>query len=239
MYLSTQVVRMRKMYLDRNGNLRAQIVSAIQNDIFTNRKVGDKLPSEAEYASAFNVTRSTVQKALKDLEQMNLIEKIQGKGSFVHQTKPHVKLFNFKGFTDYAHQIGAEAVNKIISAKVNKDQYILRRLRLIKTDQSLIPMTLDESIINLKKFPGVDNYDFSKQSLYEVIRQEYKTYPSTSSLRMTAISANKEEAKLLDCSEKSALLQAEGIVHDQSGEVVENVKVIYSNYAEFDLTLGM
>ena len=38
---------------------------------------------------------------------------------------------------------------------------------------------------------------------------------------------------------KSALLQAEGIVHDQSGEVVENVKVIYSNYAEFDLTLGM
>ncbi|WP_225357098.1 UTRA domain-containing protein [Limosilactobacillus reuteri] len=71
------------------------------------------------------------------------------------------------------------------------------------------------------------------------MRQEYKTYPSTSSLRMTAISANKEEAKLLDCSEKSALLQAEGIVHDQSGEVVENVKVIYSNYAEFDLTLGM
>lgn len=100
-------------------------------------------------------------------------------------------------------------------------------------------MTLDESIISLKKFPGLDKYDFSKQSLYEVIRQEYKTYPSTSSLRMTAISANKEEAKLLDCSEKSALLQSEGIVHDQSGEVVENVKVIYSNYAEFDLTLGM
>ena len=48
MYLSTQVVRMVIMYLDRNGNLRAQIVSAIQNDIFTNRKAGDKLPSETE-----------------------------------------------------------------------------------------------------------------------------------------------------------------------------------------------
>ncbi|MBB1078784.1 GntR family transcriptional regulator [Limosilactobacillus sp. STM2_1] len=231
------------MYLDRNSNLRAQIVSAIQNDIFTNRKVGDKLPSEAEYAEMFNVTRSTVQKALKDLEQMNLIEKVQGKGSFVHQTKPHVKLFNFKGFTDYAHQIGAIAVNKIVSTEIVKENgrslYKLRRLRLIKTDQKLTPMTLDESIIDLQKFPKLDQYDFSKQSLYEVIRQEYKVYPSTSLLRMSAISANKEEAQMLDCNEHSALLQAEGIVHDQSGEVVERVKVIYSHYAEFDLTLGM
>ena len=243
MYLSTQVVRMVIMYLDRNGNLRAQIVSAIQNDIFSNRKAGDKLPSETEYSKMFDVTRTTVQKALKDLEQMNLIEKVQGKGSFVRQTKPRVKLFNFKGFSDYARQIGAVAVNRIISAEIKhengRELYFLRRLRLIKADQNLTPMTLDESVLDLQRFPGLNGYDFSKQSLYETIRQEYKTYPSTSLLRMSAHSADTEEAQLLDCDEHSALLQAEGIVHDQNGETVERVKVIYSHYAEFDLTLGM
>ena len=100
-------------------------------------------------------------------------------------------------------------------------------------------MTLDESVLDLQRFPGLNNYDFSKQSLYETIRQEYKTYPSTSLLRMSALSANQAEAQLLDCDEHSALLQAEGVVHDQNGETVEKVKVIYSHYAEFDLTLGM
>ena len=115
----------------------------------------------------------------------------------------------------------------------------MRRLRLIKADQNLTPMTLDESVLDLQRFPGLNDYDFSNQSLYETIRQEYKTYPSTSLLRMSALSANQEEAKLLDCDEHSALLQTEGIVHDQNGETVERVKVIYSHYAEFDLTLGM
>ncbi|MFR0771804.1 MAG: winged helix-turn-helix domain-containing protein [Limosilactobacillus pontis] len=66
------------MDLQRTSNsLRAQIVLAIQNDIFNNREVGDKLPSEADYAKEFNVTRSTVQKALKDLQRMNLIKRFK------------------------------------------------------------------------------------------------------------------------------------------------------------------
>ncbi|KGO27496.1 hypothetical protein Q757_07910, partial [Oenococcus alcoholitolerans] len=138
------------MYLQRNTNsLRSQIVQSIQHDIFSNRKVGDQLPSEAKYAEEFGVTRSTIQKALKDLQQMNLITRVQGKGSFVHQTQPHVKLFNFKGFSDYAHEIGLEPINKVLSKKIIKKhgtEFLeLERLRLLKSQESIIPMTIDHS----------------------------------------------------------------------------------------------
>lgn len=245
MYLSTQAVRMEFiMDLKRSNNsLREQIVLAIQNDIFNNREVGEKLPSEAEYANEFNVTRSTVQKALKDLQRMNLIKKIQGKGSFVHQTQPKIKLFNFKGFSDYAQQIGVTPVNKILEKKVitdgsNKTLY-LKRLRMFNSDNTLIPMTVDESRISLNQFHGLEKYDFSKESLYSIIRQEYKTIPSTTLLRMSAVVADEELAQNLQCKVHDPLLQAQGIVHDEEGKIVEKAKVTYSNFAEFDLTLGI
>lgn len=226
-----------------NNSLRAQIVLAIQNDIFNNREVGDKLPSEADYAKEFNVTRSTVQKALKDLQQMNLVKRIQGKGSFVHQTQPKVKLFNFKGFSDYAQQVGATPVNKILDQQVITDGgnriFYLKRLRMFNSDGNLIPMTVDESRISLNQFHGLEKYDFNKESLYSVIRQNYKIIPSTTLLRMSAVAADEELAANLQCNLHDPLLQAQGVVHDEEGRVVEKVKVTYSNFAEFDLTLGI
>lgn len=46
-----------------------------------------KLPTEMEIASKFEVSRITVIRALKDLEQEDLIERIQGSGSYVKETK--------------------------------------------------------------------------------------------------------------------------------------------------------
>lgn len=46
-------------------------------------KEGDRVPSEKELADQFNVSRITSKKALELLSQNKLIERIQGKGSFV------------------------------------------------------------------------------------------------------------------------------------------------------------
>lgn len=41
-----------------NKTTRKQIVSSIQMDIIKNRKIGEKLPSESEYANLFGTARS-------------------------------------------------------------------------------------------------------------------------------------------------------------------------------------
>lgn len=47
-------------------------------------KSGDQLPTEAEISKQYNVSRITSKRALTELENANLIYRIQGKGSFVN-----------------------------------------------------------------------------------------------------------------------------------------------------------
>ena len=243
MNLSTQVVKGDLIMDFNNNNLKSQITAAIQSDIFNNYEVGDKLPSESEYAKKFDVSRTTVQKAMKEVYRMNLITKKQGKGSFVKMKQPKVVMFNFRGFSDYVYEIGSEPVTKILTKnKVklgNKYFLILRRLRSMKTEEKIIPLTLDESILDLTKYPELDQIDFEKNSLYKVLRERYKVFPATTNLRMSAITADAEIAHNFNCKFKEALLQAEGTVFDSDLNMVEKVRVVYSDYADFKLALGI
>ena len=46
---------------------------------------GDRLPSEADLVAEFGLSRMTVNRALRELEQEGLVERVQGVGSFVAQ----------------------------------------------------------------------------------------------------------------------------------------------------------
>lgn len=54
-------------------------------------KKGERVPSEKELAAHFNVSRITSKKALEMLSQYKLIERIQGKGSFVAEVLPDLQ----------------------------------------------------------------------------------------------------------------------------------------------------
>lgn len=49
----------------------------------TNLKVGDRLPSERELASALRVSRPLLREALRKMESLNLVEVLPGKGIFI------------------------------------------------------------------------------------------------------------------------------------------------------------
>ena len=44
---------------------------------------GERLPSEAELTETFGVSRMTVNRALRELHQEGMVERVQGVGSFV------------------------------------------------------------------------------------------------------------------------------------------------------------
>lgn len=46
-------------------------------------RAGDRLPSEAELCAQFQVSRMTVNRALRELQQVGLLRREQGRGSFV------------------------------------------------------------------------------------------------------------------------------------------------------------
>lgn len=223
-----------------NRSVRAQIVADIQNHILKDMQPGDKLPSEAEYAAQYEVTRSTIQKALKDLEDLQMINRIQGKGSFVKLKNPKIDMFNFKGFSDYALQMGAEPVTRVLKKEViDNHLLLLQRLRGIKTGGQTIQLTLDESRLDLTMFPGLDQYDFAKQSLYQTLRKEFGVYPATANLLVSPIMPTVEQSGLLEVAETQPLLQVTGQVRTGENDLVEDIKVIYSNQSNFKFVVGV
>lgn len=73
------------------------IKHAIETQMFN---VGDKLPTEKELSGQFDTTVLTVNKAMKNLENVGYLKRIQGKGSFVTKhSKLQKQIGSFNSFT--------------------------------------------------------------------------------------------------------------------------------------------
>ncbi len=73
--------------------LYEQIFNHVFNQIKEGElKAGDRVHSEKELADQFNVSRITSKKALELLSQYKLVERIQGKGTFVADSLPDLQI---------------------------------------------------------------------------------------------------------------------------------------------------
>jgi GntR family transcriptional repressor for pyruvate dehydrogenase complex len=71
------------------GNIIAQAADEIRRLVRGNRlPEGARLPSEHELCERLHISRSSVREALRVLEAVGLVEKIQGKGVFVRKQRP-------------------------------------------------------------------------------------------------------------------------------------------------------
>jgi len=73
---------------NENRTLYMHIMEDLEHKISSNiLKPGDKLPTELELAKLYNVSRTTSQRALAELERKGLIDRKRGKGSFVSSSR--------------------------------------------------------------------------------------------------------------------------------------------------------
>ena len=71
--------------LDPNKPIYQQVAQQILQDIKEGKlRPGDRLPTERELAAQLGVARGTVKKAYRELADNNLVEVIQGSGTYVH-----------------------------------------------------------------------------------------------------------------------------------------------------------
>lgn len=160
-----------------------KIVEDIRHDILSGKlKHGEKICSENEIISKYRVSSTTARKSLDILRKDNLIESIQGKGSFVIRSNIYRSL---KKITSFSENIKGQAltpssqlIEKTIfggyteyhkKLNLNEDEKILK-LQRVKYG-SKIPLVISTRYINIKYFPGIENIDLS-DSLYEI----YKSY---------------------------------------------------------------
>ena len=93
-----------------------QLVDILLEEIDTKLKPNDKMMSEREICTKYDVSRTTVRQALSELENMGYIYKRPGKGTFVATlNRDKENLMDFYSFTEQMRQQGKVPSTQILS----------------------------------------------------------------------------------------------------------------------------
>lgn len=195
---------------------------------------GTHLPTEAELASQFNVSRATVREALRGLVERGLIEKRQGVGSIVTNTKIDELLPGLASFSAEMEARGFKVTSDVLDlgcvvppARVLNALHLppgsevvkVRRLRFVNEKPFLISTSYLPPEISLDE-------DFSG-SLYELLENVYGYRITAGRTSIEAGLADDLEAPLLDTESGKAVLRITWLALADRNEPIEYSETTY------------
>lgn len=205
-----------------------------------NLKPGEKLPSESELRDKLKVSRHTVRKALSELEMDGIVQRKQGKGTFVSVPQLKQELPYLKGFTEEMKSRGYEPGSRLIEyRKVSGEELpeelsdfdltaavkIIRQRLANDLPLGIHTVYVPEEIANSINFPSPDN-DRKNQSLYEEFeRAGYQIQGGTENL--SARPASGFESEYLDVEEGDPLLVVKRLTFSEETSLLEYVEALY------------
>lgn len=202
-----------------------------------NLKEGDRLPPERELCEMLDVSRTTLLGAVAQLISRNVIESREGSGTY---TKPRRPVSILGVSFDYSEVV--RAVGKVPGARVLSQDIIdadealaerleldegsevfrLRRLRLADGE----PTSIELSHIPYDLCPGIEQSDFSKTALYDVLYDEYGLDATYWSERIKIVSLTEEEAGQLSCEPGSPAFLQRAVAYSRKMIPVEYLRSV-------------
>jgi GntR family transcriptional regulator len=233
---SKDLSRVFKNAVDRNSPIPyyVQVKQALQEYIeHSYRQPGDQLPGEPELCRLFDVSRTVIRQALREMQYEGMIVKRKGKGTFVAEPKIVEHLFqNLTGFYQDMVERGFTPVTKILkqelvpaSPKVagylglDPGVSVIQIYRLRSVED--VPIILDNTYLPYALCPKVLDTDLTSRSLYAFLEQEYGFVIARGRRTLEAVAANEYEASLLEVDAGSPLLLLDSVSYLDNGVPIE------------------
>ncbi len=153
--------------------IKRQIVSKISSGEWPS---GHRAPSEKELSEAFQVSRMTVNRALRELSLEGLLVRVQGLGTFVSRDKAGAALMAVRNIADEisARPDHRHSTRVIVLEKIPADAAIARQLELeagapafhsilLHYDNQL-PVQIEDRYVNGRVAPDYLNVDFTRET---------------------------------------------------------------------------
>lgn len=221
-----------------------QISEYIREKIYSQEwTVGDQVPTEHKLMESFGVSRGTAQKAIMTLVEHGLLERKQGKGTFV--AKPVIKRPVDKSMLPFSEAVKGEHSElstivyhaEMVPASTTCQErlqigdggvFFLQRIRSLNGT----PIMLLESRINLAACPHIEAFDFSRRRLYSAIEITSRHKLIKTEALYGACTAGAERAKILGCNKNSPVLHIDQVAILDNGARAEwaNVWVLENRY---------
>ena len=217
---------MKKLQSDSSSPLYHQLMQRLSEDIEKGKyPVGARIPPEHELEAVYQVSRVTVRRALAELTSEGLLEKKQGKGTFVSTPRISQDLKNIHSFHDACKQNGFRPGTRVIHVKetdaekqdveelgLREGARIIETLRVRTADS--VPVVLEKNHFSMA-YSYLENENLAG-SLYLILR-DYGIEPKQAVHDVSMTFATESQAKLLAIDAGAPLMRLHEIVYDQKG----------------------
>ena len=202
---------------------------------------GTLLPSENHFIKVFSVSRTTIRKALRNLEEEGFLERRQGQGTFLRYGKYTRRVSSSLDFVSHGKKSGGRPTTKLLSREVRSKSiaetslfdclsgdavFEIKRLRLMKGETCVLQTSV-LPIIELDDYPPSD---FENRSLYKILEQDFGIFVGPVKETLTCCNAPADVAETMRIEPGTAVFVSHRVVRSRTGQVVE----ISRNYIRSD-----
>ena len=201
-----------------------QIAADLTNKIKHKQYVaGDFLPSEPALSELYNVSRETIRKALNELLDAGIIQKIKGKGSVViNAARIAFPISNIESFDELNKQKQMNAATKILALEDAQMPFIIRKhLSLTETAATYVarlrsinhePIVVDEDYI-LKKYVPDISASQAKSSLYHYFEHDLGLEIDYATKTITVEPASKDVMEQLNLTDTNLVVVVRSLTY--------------------------
>jgi GntR family transcriptional regulator len=231
--------------------LYVQLKNQLQDQILLGELgPGVLLPTEQQLCEKYDLSRITVRRALDELANMDLIERVQGKGSIVKERKVGQSQTKIQGYTkstkEQGYRPGAKLLEKELITgtqsllslfELPKDQdekfWRFRRLRTLNGDPSVIMNTFVRKELGDRML----EFDLDTESFYALYMRITKRQLIDSRALIAAVPASGEVAELLNTSPGAPLIWFRGVTYTEGNVPIEvNYSLFLGDKYQFETT---
>lgn len=231
--------------------LYIQVINAIREYIESGGgKPGEQLPGEPEMCRMFDISRTVIRQAMKELEIKGLIYRSKGRGTFIAEPKIRESLFQeLTGFYQDMETKGLRPVTQVLKQEVIQPASKIAGLLNISDDAPVIeierlrfvqsePIVLVSSYLPYALVPGLEKVDLCKRSLYAYLEEAYGLCIARGRRTLEAVPANEIEANLLQVKKGAPLLLLDSVGYLADGVPLEYFHALHrGDRSQFEVEL--
>ncbi|MFN3959003.1 MAG: GntR family transcriptional regulator [Parvularculaceae bacterium] len=214
----------RPLYQQVRELLLARIASGVW-------RPAEALPSEQTLASELGVSHGTVRKALDSLAADNLVERRQGKGTYVvehTQESAHFRFFKISYPTGERAMPSCRkaSITERLAKSAERQRLGLgadARVFQIKRDRHIdgAVAVREVIVISADLFRGLDKRQPLPNTLYTLYQSEFGVSIVSASEQILAIAAGREDAEALGIAPGAPILEINRTAYDITGRAIE------------------
>lgn len=210
-----------------------RVYNAVKEDILTGRlRYGERLYNEKWMCESYQVSRTTLRRAIDELIEEGFLERRPNRGVYVKYSKFDPASDRPFSIFQELRKSGVVPSSKILFFSRREAGEKFARIFEVGPDERLLeihrlrfandkPIMINHLYFIERLFPDFNPWRLTDGSLHEILKEDYHVKIANSVQKVDAVSASKVEADLLDVAFRTPLLHTTSRVTSEDGYIVD------------------